>query len=79
MLLRRSIWRLEPGGWRRDREVVADLCLEPTCSKFIAIVPTQHAVITVAASLAGTHPLARLVDASAAKPPGGPVRFREGC
>ena len=52
-------------GWR-NREVVAHLCLQPTLlRKFIATAPTQHAVVTVAASLAGTHSLARLVDASA--------------
>ena len=60
---------LEPpsrvAGWR-NREVVARLCLQPTLlRKFIATAPAQHAVVTVAASLAGTHSLARLVDASA--------------
>ena len=48
-------------GWR-NREVVAHLCLQPTLlRKFIATAPAQHAVVTVAASLAGTHSLARLV------------------
>ena len=52
-------------GWR-NREVIAHLCLQPTLlRKFIATAPRQHAVVTVAASLAGTHSLARLVDASA--------------
>ena len=52
-------------GWC-NREVVARLCLQPTLlRKFIATAPTQHAVVTVAASLAGTHSLARLVDAPA--------------
>ena len=52
-------------GWR-NREVVAHLCLQPALlRRFIATAPTQHAVVTVAASLAGTHSLARLVDASA--------------
>ena len=56
-------------GWR-NREVVAHLCLQPILlRKFTATAPTQHAVVTVAASLAGTHSLARLV---------GPGRFREG-
>ena len=50
----------------RNREVVAHLCLQPTLlRKFIATASTQHAVVPVAASLAGTHSLARLVDASA--------------
>ena len=52
-------------GWR-NREVIAHLCLQPTLlRKLIATAPTQHAVVTVAASLAATHSLARLVDASA--------------
>ena len=60
-------------GWR-NREVVAHLCLQPTLlRKFIATAPTQHAVVTVAASLAGTHSLARLVDAS--PKPAGRVDF----
>ena len=52
-------------GWR-NREVVAHLCLQPALlRKLIPTAPTQHGVVTVAASLAGTHSLARLVDASA--------------
>jgi hypothetical protein len=50
----------------RNREVAAHLCLQPALlRKFIATAPTQHAVVTVAASLAGTHSLARLADAPA--------------
>jgi len=66
-------------GWR-NREVVAHLCLQPALlRKFIATAPTQHAVVTVAPSLAGTRSLARLVDASGARSRrGGPGRFREG-
>jgi hypothetical protein len=49
-------------GWR-NREVVAHLCLQPALlGRFIASASTRHAVVTVAASLAGTH---SLVDASA--------------
>ena len=56
-------------GWR-NREVVAHLRLQSALlRKFTATAPAQHAVVTVAASLAGTHSLARLV---------GPGRFREG-
>lgn len=52
-------------GWR-NREVIAHLCLQPTLlCRFIATTSTQHAVVTVAANLAGTHSLAGLVDASA--------------
>jgi Mycothiol maleylpyruvate isomerase N-terminal domain len=52
-------------GWR-NREVVAHLSLQPALlRRFIATASTQHALVTVAASLAGTHSLARLVDASA--------------
>ena len=52
-------------GWR-NREVVAHLCLQPTLlRRFVATASTQHAVVNVAASLAGTHSLAGLVDASA--------------
>ena len=52
-------------GWR-NREVVAHLCLQPALlGRFIASASTRHAVVTVAASLAGTHSLAGLVDASA--------------
>ena len=52
-------------GWR-NREVVAHLCLQPALlRRFIATASKQHAVVTVAASLAGTRSLARLVDASA--------------
>ena len=52
-------------GWR-NREVVAHLCLQPALlRKFLATASTQHAVVTVAASLAGTHSLAGLVDAAA--------------
>jgi hypothetical protein len=52
-------------GWR-NREVVAHLCLQPALlGRFIASASTRHAVVTVAVSLAGTHSLAGLVDASA--------------
>jgi len=52
-------------GWR-NREVVAHLCLQPALlRRFIAAASTRHAVVTVAASLAGTHSLAGMVDASA--------------
>jgi hypothetical protein len=52
-------------GWR-NREVVAHLCLQPALlRRFIATASTRHAVVTVAANLAGTHSLAGLVDASA--------------
>lgn len=52
-------------GWR-NREVVAHLCLQPALlRRFIATASTWHAVVTVAANLAGTHSLAGLVDASA--------------
>ena len=52
-------------GWR-NREVVAHLCLQPALlRRFIASASTRHAVVNVAASLAGTHSLAGLVDASA--------------
>ena len=65
-------------GWR-NREVVAHLCLQPALlRRFIATAPTQHAVVTVAASLAGTHSLARLLAGVAGRVapeagrPGGP-------
>ena len=52
-------------GWR-NREVVAHLCLQPALlRRFTAAASTRHAVVTVAASLAGTHSLAGMVDASA--------------
>jgi hypothetical protein len=52
-------------GWR-NREVVAHLCLQPALlRRFVATASVQPAVVDVAASLAGTHSLAGLVDASA--------------
>ena len=52
-------------GWR-NREVVAHLCLQPALlRRFTAAASTRHAVVTVAVSLAGTHSLAGVVDASA--------------
>ena len=52
-------------GWR-NREVVADLCLQPALlRRFAATASMRDAVAGVAANLAGTRSLARLIDASA--------------
>jgi Mycothiol maleylpyruvate isomerase N-terminal domain len=52
-------------GWR-NREVVAHLCLQlVVLRRFVATASMQHAMVSLAANLAGTHSLAEYIDASA--------------